>query len=300
MCVEGRSDSTHYAPDEWDDPVVIRTYAKLLAQKLGMLRNGFPDSVCNSSLPDSSVWPEAFALYYSSRVRNTASYSDYGVDQSGARSLRFIDLENGSTVPSCSGGSVNNAGFGNEVAVAGTLWDLADAQNDNPNGDAYGDSLQICQCSILYITYSKGPIQTARAFMDSIVAYYEPEVNTKYHWDYLRVFYEHGVYAPTGVPELRIVPPALTLLPARPNPFNPATSIGFGIPGDAKRRVSLRIFNVHGALVRELVRGEFEPGFHEVTWRGDTEHGVAAGSGVYFCKLESGSSSRTTKLVLTR
>jgi serine protease len=51
--------------------------------------------------------------------------------------------------------------------------------------------------------------------------------------------------------------------------------------------ISVRIFNIQGALVRNLMKGSIQPGVHAMTWDGVDEHGEAAPSGIYFLRIES-------------
>jgi hypothetical protein len=49
-----------------------------------------------------------------------------------------------------------------------------------------------------------------------------------------------------------------------PNPFNPATTIQYALP--SRSHVALTIFNTLGQIVRELVNGEMEAGYHSVNF----------------------------------
>jgi hypothetical protein len=85
-----------------------------------------------------------------------------------------------------------------------------------------------------------------------------------------------------------------------PNPFNPETTIRFGIkePG----HVSLRVYDVSGRLVRTLVNGEQTPraeGF-AVRWDGRNNEGNPVASGVYFYKLITKNFTKTKKMVLLK
>ncbi len=83
-----------------------------------------------------------------------------------------------------------------------------------------------------------------------------------------------------------------------PNPFNPVTKVSYGSPSDA--HVRLAVYNVAGRLVRTLVDGEVDPGYHSVVWDGRDNNGVEVGSGVYFCRMEAEGFDDSTKMVLLK
>jgi hypothetical protein len=93
-------------------------------------------------------------------------------------------------------------------------------------------------------------------------------------------------------------PAAYKLAQNFPNPFNPQTTIAFGMR--EKGHVSLKIFNVAGQLVRTLVNEVRDAGSHRVTWDGRNNLGAQATSGVYFYKMETKSFSATHKMVMLR
>ena len=96
------------------------------------------------------------------------------------------------------------------------------------------------------------------------------------------------------------VPAAYSLSQNFPNPFNPTTTIKFGLR--EKGQVTLKIYNVAGQLVKTLVDEVQAPrayGF-SVTWDGGNDAGNAVSSGVYFCKMLTREFSRTQKLVLLK
>ncbi|MCU0638394.1 MAG: T9SS type A sorting domain-containing protein [Candidatus Krumholzibacteria bacterium] len=95
-----------------------------------------------------------------------------------------------------------------------------------------------------------------------------------------------------------VMPAAVYLEQNVPNPFNPSTRIGFGLAAPAK--VRLRVYDAAGRLVRELANGIMPAGRHVEEWDGRNEDGVAAASGVYFYRLESGSFTETRKMVLLK
>ncbi|MDP8231370.1 MAG: T9SS type A sorting domain-containing protein, partial [Candidatus Zophobacter franzmannii] len=78
-----------------------------------------------------------------------------------------------------------------------------------------------------------------------------------------------------------------------PNPFNPQTSIAYSIKksGDVK----LSIYNVKGQKVETLVNENQLAGEHTVVWDASS-----SASGVYFMRLESGSSVVTRKMMMIK
>lgn len=78
-----------------------------------------------------------------------------------------------------------------------------------------------------------------------------------------------------------------------PNPFNPSTTIKYSIP--AKQFVSLKVFNILGKEVAQLVNSEQAEGFYNVTFDAS-----GLSSGVYFYKLQTGSFTATHKMLLIK
>jgi hypothetical protein len=83
-----------------------------------------------------------------------------------------------------------------------------------------------------------------------------------------------------------------------PNPFNPATTIRFGLKESAT--VSLRVYSVSGRLVRTLVEGRRDAGSYEVMWDGTNSSGHTVESGIYFYRLMTESIMETRKMILLR
>jgi hypothetical protein len=83
-----------------------------------------------------------------------------------------------------------------------------------------------------------------------------------------------------------------------PNPFNPATSISYGV--ERGGRVQLDLFDVLGRHVRTLVAEDQTAGIRQVTWDGTDQAGHSVSSGVYLAQLRSGGHSVVRKMVLVR
>jgi len=74
-----------------------------------------------------------------------------------------------------------------------------------------------------------------------------------------------------------------------PNPFNPTTTISFQLPVNSN--VSLVIYNINGQLVKRLVAGEMNAGYHSVMWDAKDDRGQQVASGVYLYVLKAGNPS---------
>jgi hypothetical protein len=84
-----------------------------------------------------------------------------------------------------------------------------------------------------------------------------------------------------------------------PNPFNPTTVISYDVP-EGGGRVTLRIYDVAGRLVRTLVNGVETPGEKRVTWNGQNDHGSRVATGVYLYFMTAPGFEMTKKMVLLR
>jgi hypothetical protein len=78
-----------------------------------------------------------------------------------------------------------------------------------------------------------------------------------------------------------------------PNPFNPSTTIRYGLP--LKSEVTLAVFNPLGQQVAVIKSGEQEAGFHEVKFEGG-----GLSSGVYFYRITAGTFVETKRLLLLK
>ena len=95
-----------------------------------------------------------------------------------------------------------------------------------------------------------------------------------------------------------VIPKEITLA-AYPNPFNPSTQIRFSLPSESQ--VTLRIYNISGQMVRELLHEQqYDSGEHTVLWDGRDGSGGATASGIYFMRFESGGHVKVSKLTLVR
>ncbi len=86
--------------------------------------------------------------------------------------------------------------------------------------------------------------------------------------------------------------PGMLSLGASPNPFSGSTRIRLSLPSTS--RVSLRVYDVSGRLVRTLADDSMTAGEHNVEWNGRTASGEQVAAGVYVAvlKVEGGKVSQ--------
>jgi len=85
--------------------------------------------------------------------------------------------------------------------------------------------------------------------------------------------------AVTSVARPPELPGELSVLQNFPNPFNPSTTIRYGLP--SRSNVILAIFNTLGQHVATLSQGEQDAGYHEIRFDGSS-----LPSGVYFYHIQ--------------
>lgn len=94
------------------------------------------------------------------------------------------------------------------------------------------------------------------------------------------------------------LPAAFQLLRNYPNPFNPSTTIVYEIP--AASEVAVRVFDLHGRLVRELLHESQVAGRHEVAWHGTDSSNAQVASGVYFYAVTCDDEVQTRQMILVK
>ena len=99
------------------------------------------------------------------------------------------------------------------------------------------------------------------------------------------------------------IPNKFLLLPAFPNPFNPTTTIRFEITSytrqlsgaEISRNTSLNIYDIRGRVVKTLLSGSINPGYHEIQWNASNYS-----SGIYFVELVGGKNHQIQKIILVK
>ena len=107
----------------------------------------------------------------------------------------------------------------------------------------------------------------------------------------------------TALSDARQTGQGTTVLANYPNPFNPETWIPYHLAEPAE--VTLRIYSMQGALVRELALGYQAAGAYQhrsraAYWDGKNAFGETVASGVYFYTFTAGDFSATGKMVIMK
>lgn len=97
----------------------------------------------------------------------------------------------------------------------------------------------------------------------------------------------------TAVDNVDTIPTEYNLAQNYPNPFNPSTVIEFSIPQAGK--YSLRIYNVLGQEVANLIDNELATGIHKVTFDASK-----LASGIYIYKLSGSNVNMSKKMILMK
>jgi hypothetical protein len=91
----------------------------------------------------------------------------------------------------------------------------------------------------------------------------------------------------------KITPTEIKLYQNYPNPFNPSTVIGYQLPKN--NYIMLKIFDVMGKEIANLVSENQPAGYHEVKW-----NAVGVPSGIYYYRLVAGEYVDMKKLILLK
>ena len=102
-----------------------------------------------------------------------------------------------------------------------------------------------------------------------------------------------GKFEYSDVVEVEVVPTKFELSQNYPNPFNPSTTIRFSLPKET--RLKINIYNMLGELVETLAEGNYEAGYHKVTFNASS-----LPSGAYVYRIESPDFVQVRKMVLIK
>jgi hypothetical protein len=97
----------------------------------------------------------------------------------------------------------------------------------------------------------------------------------------------------TGVEVSPVIPTEFSLSQNYPNPFNPSTTINFGLP--VASNVTLKIYNILGEQVADVVNQVMPAGYHQVVFDGSK-----LASGLYIYRIEAGNFVQVKKMMMLK
>ncbi|MEW6754183.1 MAG: FlgD immunoglobulin-like domain containing protein [Candidatus Latescibacterota bacterium] len=111
-------------------------------------------------------------------------------------------------------------------------------------------------------------------------------------------FNEGGIVGQAGDAAAEALPDRFALSAARPNPFNPSTTLDYSV--SVAGNLLLAVYDITGQQVRVLHHGPHAAGRWSAQWDARDDQGRAVASGTYLCRLRAGSFEQVARLVLVR
>ena len=257
-------------------------------------KDGVPELI----LTGSAYSPQQYAAGNPPRWVNIVDYNGGDVEDPANYEVRSVDFPMPAemifdTVNRDSAGTMTtyleNGPSPDNPEFAGKIVYLGDVDGDGHNEVAM--SFQGVADSIYVYNEVFNPA-------DSTYARTVAEVKPHPHRAFMRVLSGDGIS--TRISQDRIIVPSdFELHGNYPNPFNPSTTFTFTLPLD--KRVSVRVYDMTGRLVRTLVNDEYyAEGTHSVVWNGLSDSGHAVASGQYIYTLEWGQFRQARRMVLVK
>jgi len=89
------------------------------------------------------------------------------------------------------------------------------------------------------------------------------------------------------------IPKEFVLLGNYPNPFNPQTTIKFGLPVESK--VHITVYNIRGELVATIINHKISAGYHQVVF-----DATNLSSGIYLYRIQAGEFTQVRRMLLIK
>jgi len=163
------------------------------------------------------------------------------------------------------------------LANALSVSPLIEANNTSQTQTYLFVDIEVDACGTYYYWLQSLDICGSTQFYGPVSVYYDPQ---------------------NGTPEAPGIPMATCLKSPYPNPFNPTTFIPFEV--HAPVDVSISIYNQRGQKVMNWDLGSRSPGSHRLQWDGRTSAGLPCPSGIYLIRMDAGSQSFVSKVVLSK
>ena len=178
----------------------------------------------------------------------------------------------------------------------GEIWEFEVKSNISDKINLYFAGLEsVPEEDEIWLIDEVVPIaQNLRQNKSYVVAASSPE-----HPKWLKLVVGKHDFVKEKIADTQVIPTTYELNQNFPNPFNPATTIRYGLPQD--ERVTLKIYNLLGEEVVTLMNDELQPaGYHVAIWDGRNKLGEMVGSGVYIYRFRAGSFTAIKKMALVK
>lgn len=158
----------------------------------------------------------------------------------------------------------------------------------NGNGNYYMDFIKVMpRLDSVYVYQFLEAVDVADLDVDGIV-----EVIPQYtlnkgwpeSWENRSVFLKRNKITNVDEPN-NYLPAEFALMQNYPNPFNPSTTLKFYLPAESK--VVIRVFDILGKEIKELINDTRISGEYEILWNGTNSNENKVSSGVYFITMEA-------------
>ena len=217
----------------------------------------------------------------------------------------FPHLENGIVIePVWIEGDVNYDGVVNvlDLVLIGENFTKSGENDADVNGDGVVDIVDLVL--VAGALGGAGAAPSAPSMAMSVLRAADVE-----HWlaearglDLANPTWQRGIRFLEGL-VAALTPKRTTLLSNFPNPFNPETWIPYRLAHGTE--VEITIYDVHGALVRQLGLGHQAAGHYAdrgraAYWDGRNDSGESVASGVYYYRLRAGDYAASRRMVVVK
>ena len=158
--------------------------------------------------------------------------------------------------------------------------------------------------------FEDGGITVCNADFDQrnpgVVLYSEADSSYMIYWEDLRSsgkeflwnIYAQSLTMSTMEVSGEQVPSSFSISQNYPNPFNPITNINYSISTNAF--VTMKVYNLLGQKITELVSRNIAPGQYSVNWDGTNQSGEPVSSGIYIYSIDADEFRSSKKMVLMK
>ncbi|MFZ5432977.1 MAG: T9SS type A sorting domain-containing protein [Calditrichota bacterium] len=209
--------------------------------------------------------------------------------------------------PFCGFGPITDPVFGYVLTLMEVTTEMPDTV---PSGQWLVLDVQYCSntdSARMYLALNNGPYQYQRTFLPSArdSVFFEPVSNHTPNCHIMGLIYRDSrmdslvlpsfVLAAANAADIQLsgIPADYFLARNYPNPFNPSTTIRFGVP--VASEISIDIYDILGRHVASLLNTMVPPGVHTLIWDCSS-----CPSGMYVVRMQAGQRTFLNKMLLMK